>query len=129
MARSLWRLTFSSSVVAAGQPAAGVDQQEGAALPLGLDLLAVAGDAGLLLDDGLAAADDAVQQRRLADVGAADDGDDGQVIGASVSARPARGAARRASAVGGDDLDRAGQVVGGGAVEEAALDRHTSGSR
>ena len=38
-------------VGAAGHPAAGVDEPERHALPLGLDLLAVAGDAGLLLDD------------------------------------------------------------------------------
>ena len=34
-----------------GHPAAGVDEREGHALPLGVDLLAVAGDAGLLLHD------------------------------------------------------------------------------
>ena len=60
-------------VVAAGQPAAGVDEQERDAEPLGLGLLAVAGDAGLVLDDGHLLADDAVEQRALADVGAADD--------------------------------------------------------
>ena len=56
-------------------PAAGVDDLEAAARPLGLVGDAVTGDAGLVLDDGLAAADDAVHQGRLADVRAADDGE------------------------------------------------------
>ncbi len=55
-------------------PAAGVDDLEAAAVPGGLVADAVAGDAGLVLDDGLATADDAVDQGRLADVRAADDG-------------------------------------------------------
>ena len=55
-------------------PAAGVDDGERAAVPVGVVGDAVAGDAGLVLDDGLAAADDPVDQRRLPDVGAADDG-------------------------------------------------------
>ena len=46
--------------------------------PVGVDDLAVAGDARPLLDDRLPAADDAVDERRLAHVGAADDGDDGR---------------------------------------------------
>ncbi len=59
-------------------PAAGVDDLEAAARPLGLVGDAVTGDTGLVLDDGLAAADDPVHQGRLADIGAADDGEDGQ---------------------------------------------------
>ena len=46
--------------------------------PLGLGLLAVAGDARAVFDDGDLLADDAVEQRALADVGAADDDDGGQ---------------------------------------------------
>ena len=49
-----------------------------AADPLGVVGDPVAGDAGHVLDDGLAAADDPVDQGRLADVRAADDGDDRQ---------------------------------------------------
>ena len=59
-----------------GVPAAGVDDGEGAAVPDGVVGDAVAGDAGDVLDHGLAAADDPVDQRRLAHVGAADDGQD-----------------------------------------------------
>ena len=59
-----------------GVPAAGVDDGEGAAGPVGVVGDPVAGDAGHVLDDGLAAADDPVDQRGLADVGAADDGED-----------------------------------------------------
>ena len=70
-------------------PAAGVDDLEAAARPLGLVGDAVAGDAGLVLDDGLAAADDAVHQGRLADVRAADDGEDGQrAVAGLLDARP-----------------------------------------
>ena len=73
-------------VVAARQPAAGVDQQEVDAQPLGLGLLAVAGHAGSVLDDGHLLADDPVEQRALADVGAADDDDGGQRHDAGSSA-------------------------------------------
>lgn len=59
-------------------PAAGVDDLEAAPGPLGLVGHAVAGDARLVLHDGLAAADDAVHQGRLAHVRAAHDGEDGQ---------------------------------------------------
>ena len=55
--------------------AAGVDQQEAAPVPLRLDLLAVARHAGLLVHDRLARAAEAVDERRLADVRIADDGD------------------------------------------------------
>ena len=64
-----------------GVPAAGVDDGEGAAVPDGVVRDPVAGHAGDVLDDGLAAADDAVDQGRLADVGAADDGQHGHRAG------------------------------------------------
>ncbi len=59
-------------------PAAGVDDLEAPAGPLRLVADAVTGDAGLVLHDGFAAADDPVHQGRLADVGAADDGEHGK---------------------------------------------------
>src|SRR5262249_3479535 len=43
--------------------------------PLQLELLAVAGDAALLVHHSLAAPDEAIHERRLADVRVADDGD------------------------------------------------------
>ena len=127
--------------VAAGQPAAGVDEREGTTLPLGVDHLAVPGDAGPLLDDGLAPPDDAVEQRRLAHVGATDDGDgrqggrdDATGIGrrrVGADRRRAVAGGRRAwsglqggaerDAVGGHDLDGTGQIGRGEAVEEAAV--------
>ena len=58
--------------------AAGVDEREAAAVPVGLELLAVAREAGLLVDDRLARFRQAVDQRRLADVRVADDRDSGQ---------------------------------------------------
>ena len=82
-ARSACALTWRASGAAPSpevgqQPAAGVDDGERAAVPVGLEHLAVAGDAGLLLDDRVAAADEPVHQRRLADVRPADDGDHGE---------------------------------------------------
>ena len=57
-------------------PAAGVDDGEVAAVPVRRVHDAVAGDAGGVLDDGLAAAEDPVDQGGLAHVGPADDGQD-----------------------------------------------------
>src|SRR5215211_2446300 len=62
-------------VLLAEVDAAGVDQREAAAVPVGRELLAVARDAGALVDDRLARLREAVDQRRLPDVGIADDGD------------------------------------------------------
>ena len=58
--------------------AAGVDDDEPPPVPVGVAVHPVARRAGPVLDDRLAAADEAVEQRGLAHVGAADDGDDGQ---------------------------------------------------
>ena len=58
------------------EPAAGVDDDEPTAVPLCVELLAIAGDTGLLLHDRVAPADEAVDQRGLADVRTADDRDD-----------------------------------------------------
>ena len=62
-------------VVVAEVDAAGVDQRERAAVPVGLELLAVARDARALVHDRLARLREPVDQRRLADVRVADDGD------------------------------------------------------
>ena len=53
--------------------AAGVDDPEVDAVPVREQLLAVAGDSRGLVDDGCAALGQAIDQRRLADVGEADD--------------------------------------------------------
>src|SRR5690606_14696494 len=55
--------------------AAGVHEVEADPVPLALDRLAVAGHPGLVVDDGLAAAGEPVDERRLADVRKADDRD------------------------------------------------------
>ena len=60
-----------------GRPATGVDQHELPAVPVRVVGHPVPGHSRDVLDDGFAAADDPVDQRRLADVGTADDGDDG----------------------------------------------------
>ena len=57
-------------------PAAGVDEGEPPSVPECVVGDPVAGHARHVLHDGLAAAQDAVDQRRLADVGPADDRDD-----------------------------------------------------
>ena len=59
--------------------AAGVDELEGAAVPLGAGLAPVAGDARHGVDDRVAPAGEPVEERRLADVRVADDRDDGLV--------------------------------------------------
>ena len=60
-----------------GVPAAGVDDGERAAVPVGVVGHPVTGDAGDVLHDGLATTDDPVDQGRLAHVGAADHGQHG----------------------------------------------------
>ena len=59
-------------------PAAGVDEGEPASGPLALVGDPVAGDTRGVLDDGFATAENAVDQRRLAHVGAADDRENGK---------------------------------------------------
>jgi hypothetical protein len=58
-----------------GLPPAGVDEGEAASAPLGLVRDAVARHAGLVLDDGLAPPEDAVDHGALADVRTTDDGE------------------------------------------------------
>ena len=109
------------------EPPAGVDHQEAAPAPLGLDGLAVAGDTGLLLDDRLAAAEDPVEEGRLAHVGTADDGDGGK-------SRPGSGHgwARSASTSAWPSVatTSTGRGRSAGAVpsRNRSLDRVTSGS-
>ena len=78
-----------------GLPATGVDDREPAAQPLGLVGDAVAGDAGGVLDDGLAPAQDAVHERGLAHVGAADDREHGQRGQVRDAVRPSAAASSR----------------------------------
>ncbi len=61
-----------------GNDAAGIHQASEAAVPADLAIDAVAGDAGLIADDGAAAAGESVEEGGLADVGAADDDQDRQ---------------------------------------------------
>ena len=63
-------------VAGAALEPAGVDHDEAPAVPFGLAVQPVARGAGAVLDDGRPFADDPVEQRALADVGTADDGDD-----------------------------------------------------
>ena len=88
-AASTWRLTLSSRSLPCGiQPPVSITRN-GTPEPLGLELLAVAGDARPVLDDRRLLADDAVEQRALADVRAPDDHDRGQ-LGRRRSCRLAR---------------------------------------
>ena len=61
-----------------GQPA-GIDQPELTAVPFRAREMAVAGGARLVAHDGAVLTDDPVEERRLADVRAADECDDGKV--------------------------------------------------
>ena len=65
-------------VVRVDLQAAGVDDHEAPAVPLGVAVQPVARRAGAVLDDRRARADDAVEERALADVRATDDGHDRQ---------------------------------------------------
>ena len=56
---------------------AGVDDDEPPAVPLGVAVQPVAGRPGAVLDDRRALAEEPVEERALADVRSADDGDDG----------------------------------------------------
>ena len=64
-----------------GDDAAGVDEACGGGLPLDEAVDAVAGDAGLVANDGAARAGEAIEERRLADVGTAADGDEWERAG------------------------------------------------
>ena len=79
------------------QPAR-IDHDEAARVPLGFPVQPVTGRSGAVLDDGGAAAEDPVEEGALADVGAADDGDDGEAVHGRSSPRgqaaPAVGTAR-----------------------------------
>ena len=70
---------FGEFVEAAGVEPGGVDQQKVAATPVDGLVGPVAGGAGEVFNDGLAAANDAVVEAGFADVGPADQGDDGEV--------------------------------------------------
>src|SRR5690606_12844600 len=62
-------------VIIPGDEAAGVDDGEEPSCPVGVRVVAIAGDAGEILDQGLATPGDAVEQGALAHVGTAHDGD------------------------------------------------------
>ena len=69
-------LLVEAQGIVPGHQAAGVDHLDRAVVgEVGRSRDAVAGDPRLVVDDGLPPADQAVEQGRLADVGAADDGD------------------------------------------------------
>ena len=123
IARSLWLADLRVEVAAARQPTAGVDQQERLALPLGLDLLAVAGDARLLLDDGLPRPTMRLAASTCRRWAARRWPPPAGSSWPRLRAARARSvsAPRRARPSVAHDLDRPGQVGGRGAVEEAAL--------
>ena len=90
---------------------AGVHDDEPAAVPLGVAVEAVASRPRTVLDDRRPMADDAVEERALADVGPTDDGDDRE--------RPAEARRRRAgSLVGRPRSGRAGGWFGRRQVRE-----------
>src|SRR5690606_8916542 len=98
--------------------------------PVGDDRLAVAGDAGALLDDGLPASQDPVHERRLADVRTADDRYEGQPHRQTPSARAGAGssASRRATPSVATTWTGRGRSSGVVPSRKRPLERHTSGS-
>ena len=106
MARSAWALTWASRGSSRRQPAAGVDHGEGPPAPLGVELLAVAGHAGPLLDHRRPTADDAVDQRGLADVGPSGDDHQRPFRGLRLRARPPVAGHRGAPSVTGTRSER-----------------------
>ena len=125
-ASSTWRLTFWSRSLPRRQPAAGVDEQERPAQPLGLDDLAVAGHARMVLDDRHPLPDRAIDERRLADVRSSDDGDHGQ---SGHAATPTVSARRNAMPSVGTTSTARGRSAGVVPSRNRPSDRHTSGSR
>ena len=107
-------------------PAARVDEGERHALPVGVDELAVAGDARLLLHDRDALAHDPVHQRGLPHVGPTDDRDGGPVMSHAASQAPS--VARAWPSVGIISTGR-GRSSGPVPSRNRPFDRHTSGSR
>ena len=63
-----------------GDDAAGVNETRGAAGPIDFAIDAIAGDTGLVADDGAPAAGEAIEEGGLADVGPPADGEDGLVV-------------------------------------------------
>jgi hypothetical protein len=119
-------------VVAAGHPPAGVDEAERHTQPLGVHLLAVASDAGAVLDDRGLLAHDAVEQRALTDVRPSDD-HDGRQPGQLCARRRAH---RRSSAARSAMPSVVITSTGRGRSSTRSpsrnwreSDRHTSGSR
>ena len=91
---------------------AGVDEHEPAAVPLGIPVQPVAGGAGAVLHDRGARTDDAVEQRALADVRPADDGDDRERAAQPVRSPGAgTGHARYAAPEAGADVMCGSDVV------------------
>ena len=110
--------------VAGRQPAAGVDEREGRPFHSASTTLRSRVTPGLLLDDRLAPADDAVHERRLADVGPPDDGHHGR--GQAHAARAGRRSDTPSVATTSTGRGRsAGEVPS----RKRPCDRHTSGSR
>src|SRR5207245_8942324 len=72
--------------------AAIVQEPKGLAVPLRPGEVAVAGDSRPLVHDRIAPADDAVEQRGLADVGPADDGHGGEASHTATSCAPSASA-------------------------------------
>ena len=68
-------------LAARGFPPCRIEQHEGEIAELRRLLAHVAGDTGRVVDDGAPTASQTVEERRLADVGATDDGDPTQPLG------------------------------------------------
>ncbi len=110
--------------------AAGVDEARGASGPFDFAVDAVAGDAGLVADDGAAAAGEAIEERGLADVGAAADGEDGQIGGGDAGLIGEDGARRAGLEVLVDaSIERVVAIDGGIEIGGGGLNPASGGAR
>ena len=117
-------------VAASRHPTAGVDHPERYAEPFGFELLAVAGDAGTVLDDGLLFTEDTVEQGALAHVGAAHDHEGGERGGFHGTHDAVSNAVRRAMpSVAMISTGRGSSSTVTPSRKRPSSERHTSGTR
>ena len=127
---------LSLEPVGAAQPASCVDESERTTVPLGDELLAITGDARSFLHDRDPLADDAVDERGLADVGPAHHGHHrpGLELGTHRGVGPAHGCSRSRArrrerpSVGTISTGR-GRSAGTAPSRKRPCERHTSGRR
>ena len=111
-----------------GQPSAGVDDTERAAVPLGDEVLAIARHSGLLFHNRAPATDKSVHERRLTHVGASDDRNDREHVADAHRRRHRNAATSDAPSVGTTSTGR-GRSSSPLPSRNRPFDSTTSGSK